>query len=109
MRARKVDDNQAEIVRALRRIGCSVAITSGAGDGFPDIVVGHKGLNLLIEIKDGSKSPSQRKLTPVQIKFHADWRGQVDVVESIQGALDLIKYRLSKYYKKEKLNVNNCK
>ena len=95
MRARRTDRNQIEIVSALRKIGCSVAVTSGAGDGFPDIVVGRTDIhgekrNWLIEIKDGEKPPSERKLKPKQIKFHAEWNGQVDVVTSKEEAINLI-------------------
>lgn len=95
MRAKKIDANQPEIVAALRQIGCSVAITSAAGDGFPDIVVGRTDIygyrrNWLIEIKNINNPPSQRKLTPDQIKFHGEWRGQIAVIESPEEALNLI-------------------
>ena len=91
MRARRTDDNQKEIVKALIKIGCSVAITSGSGDGFPDLVVGYRGKNYLIEVKDGNKPPSQRKLTPVQVEFHKKWTGQICVVKSIDEAIEFIK------------------
>jgi Holliday junction resolvase len=86
-KAASIDGNQPEIVTTLRKIGCSVAITSGLGDGFPDLVVGRRGRNLLVEVKDGSKIPSKRKLTPDQIEFHAAWRGTIVIVESIDEAL----------------------
>ena len=78
-RARKVDRNQAEIVQLFRDLGASVAITSSAGDGFPDIVVqfrnpARRNYNIetvLVEIKDGELSPSRRKLTPDQETFHS--------------------------------------
>lgn len=89
-RARRVDANQPAIVAALRKIGFSVAITSGAGDGFPDIVVGRNHRNWLIEIKDENKPPSHRVLTPEQDKFHDEWRGQVDVVKSVDEAINLV-------------------
>ena len=87
-RAARVDANQAEIVRDLRAIGCSVAITSTVGDGFPDLVVGISNLNYLVEIKDGSKPPSARKLTPAQVDFHRDWRGSVHVITGRTQALE---------------------
>ena len=90
-RAAKVDDNQAEIVAAFRDCGCSVAVTSAAGDGFPDIVVGLRGRNLLVEIKDGSKPPSERKLTPKQKKFHGEWKGQITVCESVDQVLQIVR------------------
>jgi len=86
----RVDRNQNEIVEALRRIGCSVAVTSGVGVGFPDLVVGYRGANYLIEIKDGSKPPSEQKLTPDQQDFKALWRGQYAVVNTPEKAIDYI-------------------
>lgn len=89
-RAAKVDDNQAEIVAAFRRMGCSVAITSAVGDGFPDLVVGYRRHNLLVEVKDGSKPPSKQRLTDDQMKFHGNWRGPVYVVKDVGDAAALI-------------------
>ena len=85
-RAAKVDDNQAEIVRALQAIGASVESLAAVGAGVPDILVGYQGRNVLMEIKDGAKIPSKRRLTSDQVKWHGKWRGQVAVVESIDQA-----------------------
>ena len=90
-RAAKVDDNQSKIVKAFRRMGWSVAPTHQLGKGFPDIVIGKSGVNLLIEIKDGDKVPSKRKLTPDEEEFHAKWRGQIAIVESIDDVIALDK------------------
>jgi hypothetical protein len=87
MRAAKVDDNQKEIVKALRNLGCSVQHLHNVGAGCPDLLVGYKGFNILLEVKDGNKSPSQQKLTPDQIIWHRDWRGHVDVVNSSEQAI----------------------
>ena len=46
-RAAKIDENQPEIVDALRAMGCSVTILSAVGNGCPDILVGFRGINLL--------------------------------------------------------------
>ena len=89
-RAAKVDANQAEIVSALRRVGASVACTHGMGCGFPDLVVGFKGKNILIEVKDGGKPKSARKLTKDQVKWHAEWKGQVCVVKNVDESLAAI-------------------
>jgi hypothetical protein len=56
----------------------------------PDLLIGWRGKNLLVEVKDGSKPPSDRKLTPDQVKWHEAWRGQVCVVKSVQEALEAI-------------------
>lgn len=80
--AHKVDGNQAEIVNALRRAGCSVAITSGVGHGFVDIVVGLSGVTYLVEVK----RPGER-LTPDEQRWHEDWRGHVCIVHNVDEAL----------------------
>jgi len=89
-RAARIDGNQTEIVQALRRVGASVSITSMVGSGFPDIVVGFRGVNWLVEIKDGSKPPSRRKLTGDEQTFFDTWHGQVNVVKNTDEALELI-------------------
>lgn len=88
-RAAKVDANQPEIVAAFRRLGCSVAITSMLGDGFPDLVVARRQKTILVEIKDGSKPPSARKLTPDQMGFHAGWRGTIVIVETVEQVVEI--------------------
>jgi len=90
MRAKKVDTNQSEIVGKLRRIGASVFATHAIGKGFPDIVVGYRGINYLFEIKDGKRSASRKKLTPDEVDFHRTWAGKVHVIESFDNALKII-------------------
>ena len=89
-RAAKVDANQREVVAALRGAGASVQLLHAAGEGCPDLLVGYKGLNMLLEVKDGSKPPSAQKLTPQQEIWHRDWRGHRVVVNSPEAALAAI-------------------
>lgn len=89
-RAARIDDNQPEIVAALRKIGCSVALTHTAGSGFPDLVVGLRGHNFLLEVKDGEKSPSEQKLTIDQERFRSGWQGQYAVVTGPAQAIHYI-------------------
>jgi len=87
-RAAKVDDNQAAIVAALRAIGCTVQSLAAIGKGCPDLLVGCNGKTALIEVKDGSKSPSERRLTPEQLKWHAKWNGgTLAVVCDVESAI----------------------
>lgn len=88
--ASRVDSNQPEIVKILRNAGATVFPTHSVGKGFPDIVVGHRGVNYLVEIKDGDKPPSARKLTQDEEKFHAAWRGDVCIVKNADEALLLL-------------------
>ena len=83
----RVDGNHREIVDGLRNVGASVQSLATIGKGCPDILVGFRGVNYVMEIKDGSKPPSGRKLTPDESAWHFNWRGQVCVVESLQDAL----------------------
>ncbi len=83
----RVDGNHSAIVKALRQAGCAVCDLSGVGKGCPDLLVSRSGENWLLEVKDGSKSPSERRLTPDQEKWHAEWRGRVLVVHSVAEAL----------------------
>jgi hypothetical protein len=89
-RAAKVDANQPAIIFALRSIGARVMPTHAVGQGFPDLVVSFRGRNILIEIKDGSKPPSARRLTPDQKIFHEGWDGELYVVESAEEAVRVI-------------------
>jgi hypothetical protein len=86
-RAARVDQNQAAIVDALRSVGCSVVSLAAVGKGVPDLLVGLRSRNYLLEVKDGNKPPSARKLTEHQEAWHRTWAGQVLTVTSAEDAL----------------------
>lgn len=86
-RAAKIDANQPEIVRALRGVGATVAHLHSVGAGCPDLLVGWRKQNLLLEVKDGAKPPSERRLNDKQVEWHASWKGQVCTVTSVDEAL----------------------
>lgn len=81
--ALRKDDNQQEIVDALRAIGCSVFVLHEPCD----LLVGIRQRTCCLEVKDGAKSASRRKLTPAQVEFRATWRGHFAVVTSIDEAI----------------------
>lgn len=88
MRAAKIDRNQPEIVAALKRCGATVQSLASVGDGVPDLLVGYQGKTVLLEVKDGTKPPSQRQLTDDQIEWHVNWRGGACmVVNGVEEAL----------------------
>jgi hypothetical protein len=89
-RKKRVDANQAEIVKKLREKGLTVLHLHTVGDGAPDICVGCFGLNFLFEIKDPEKFPSQRKLTDDEKKFFDSWMGQVNKVETVEEIIEVI-------------------
>jgi hypothetical protein len=89
-RAARVDRNQPEIVQALRQVGASVQHLHHVGKGCPDILVGFQGLNYLMEIKDGDKPPSRRRLTDDEAEWFAQWNGYAAIVENVDDALRVI-------------------
>lgn len=89
-RIAKVDANQNEIVKALRAVNASVQPIHTVGGGTPDLLVGFRQKNFLLEVKDGSLSPSRKRLTPDEQTWHDGWQGQVVIVESVEQALAAI-------------------
>ena len=84
-RAAKIDQNQTEIVKALRKVGCSVLSLAALGKGAPDLLLGYKGKNVLLEIKR-----PKGKLNDQQQEFRIMWRGDLCVVRSVDEALMVI-------------------
>lgn len=91
MRVRgKVDRNQSEVVKAARQLGCRVLSLAPLGKGAPDLLIAdRRNVLRLVEVKDGSKPPSARQLTPEQAVFHSQW--PVTVVSSVDELLALLK------------------
>jgi urease gamma subunit len=87
---RRTDANQSAIVAALRQVGATVLLLHEVGHGAPDLCAGYRGVNVLLECKDGSKAPSAQALTRHERGFHLNWRGQVAVVRSVDEALRAI-------------------
>lgn len=83
-RAARVDQNQDQVVSALRAAGAFVWII-----GLPvDLLVGYKGKTLLVEIKRDSKA----KFTKLQVNFFENWNGDTLArVDSPESALRLLK------------------
>ena len=89
-RAARTDRNHAQIVGAFRQCGCEVESLAAVGGGVADLLVYQRSRQryLLVEVKDGAKMPSERRLTPAQVEWHK--RFPVDVVESIDDVLALL-------------------
>jgi len=50
------------------------------------------GYTLLLEVKDGNKSPSARALTPAEQKFFDEWTGGlIAIVNNVDEALEILK------------------
>lgn len=93
--ARKVDNNQAQIVRALRDCGLSVAITSSVGNGFPDLAVGGRTqktdwepITLLVELKrpEEYRRPGHG-LTEAERAFHDSYKGAIMITDKAEDVL----------------------
>ena len=88
-----IDSNHTEIVDTFRSLGCIVTSTTCV-KRFCDMVVAYKGLYLLVEVKDGEKPPSQRKLTPKEQEYHLEVASvgcKVHIIKSNKEAINLIK------------------
>jgi Holliday junction resolvase len=91
MRAAKIDANHEQVVSALRAAGASVQSLAGIGKGVPDLLVGFQGKTLLMEIKDGRKTPSERRLSEDQVRWHGAWRGgPLAIVDGVDAALRML-------------------
>lgn len=89
---KRVDANHWEIFSLLKKLGWCVISTAELGGGFPDLVAAKAGVLKLIEVKDGKKRPSARKLTPHEAAYHRDMAAAgcpIVVVESIDQVIEL--------------------
>jgi len=81
--AKRTDANQTEICAALRKVGATVQDLSRVGGGCPDLLVGYRGENYLMEVK-----VKTGRLRQSQIEFQKTWDGDdVFVVRSVDDAL----------------------
>ncbi|MEQ3658623.1 MAG: hypothetical protein ABNH21_06675 [Glaciecola sp.] len=87
-RAAKKDANHVEIVRAFRTLGFSVLDVAQLKNCC-DIFAAKNGKTYAIEIKDGKKPPSARKLSDGEQSFMESWRGEWRLVESIEDVIKL--------------------
>ena len=76
------DHNRDEIIEAFKKMGASVSKLAPV-----DLIVGFPDRTFLVEVKDGSKSPSRQKLTKAEAMFIKSWRGEISIVRSVEDAL----------------------
>lgn len=81
--ATKRDANEPEIIQTLRAMGCTVQQVSIKG--CPDLLVGFRGLNFLLEVKT-----AKGVLTSDEYAFFETWEGQVELVRTPDDALKAI-------------------
>ena len=85
MYIRKTDANQAEIVKALRKLGCSVHSLHKVGQGVPDLLVGYRGVNYLVEVKAVKGAYTQD-----QLEWLDKWRARVYTIRSVEEVCDIV-------------------
>lgn len=92
MRANRIDRNQPEIVRDVRRAGVVWIPTSGDPNiGFDGLLV-FRGRVVPAEIKDPSKPPSARRLTDTEARRKAEIEGQGATYLVVETADDVLRY-----------------
>lgn len=87
----RTDHNQREIVKAFRDAGAIVQHTHQLSHGVADLAIGFAGIMKWVEVKDGEKSKSKRKLTTDETGWHKLWKGYVVTVESLNDVQNLLK------------------
>lgn len=84
-RKAKTDNNQKEIVSALRLCGFSVLSLHQVGKGLPDLLCKLPyGKIHLVEVKNGDR---KGKLNDKQIEFHAVW-GPFIILSNVDEAVE---------------------
>ena len=91
--ARKVDTNQADVIQWYQDLGYEVINTSGAGNGFPDLIAVRKhgwGENdpiyydiIFIEVKRSKYA----KYTQAQKEFNEKYPGLAVRVETVEDVM----------------------
>lgn len=104
--AKKRDANEKPIVDALKALGASVYQMDGCGAGFPDLLVGYNGRNVLIEVKqpEGAYKPGGRNykakkqggLDDDQVLWHSRHNGQVATATTVDEAVQIVLSRRSR-------------
>lgn len=85
-----MDANQAEIVKALRKLGAVVTPIHMVGNGVSDLLVSFRQRWLVLEVKDGAKPPSKRELTPDEERWIGEQRAPVFIVTSPLEAVNFL-------------------
>lgn len=83
--ARAVDANQGDIIAVLQAAGATVRTLQLEAQGIPDLLVGFREINYLMEVKT-----VRGKLNPRQVAFFETWQGQKAVVRTVAEALAVI-------------------
>ena len=86
------DANHAEVVKAFRKLGAYVVDCAALKNAF-DLLVIHEGKYYIVEVKDGEKPPSQRRLTQGEVvcKLGVEMAGgEYHLVQSLEDVTTLL-------------------
>ena len=89
--AARIDENQPEIVKALRAAGAAVTPLHRVGQGVSDLLVSFRQKWIVMEVKNPFKPKADQELTPDQVKWIGLQRAPVYVVTNAMEAVDFIK------------------
>ena len=78
----KRDKNERDIIRALEQLGCSVQALNCTAPDIPDLLVGFRGVNILLEVKE-----RKGKLSEGQAHFMETWQGQCVMARTPEEAV----------------------
>lgn len=95
--ANRKDENHGSVKAVFESLDCSVIDVSDAPCGF-DLIVGYKTQAIAVEVKDGDKPPSARKLTLNENNAHNAWRGPKAIVKSQEEAIAVAKLLRSRHF-----------
>jgi len=77
--AARVDGNQPDLVEYLRALGATIQHTHTV-PGALDIIVGFRGIDQRVEIKDPLQPKSKQKLTDLEANTFLSWKGRTPIV-----------------------------
>lgn len=96
-RAARRDANHSSIKDVFESFDCSVLDIASTPCGF-DLVIGYKTQAILVEVKDGEKPPSARKLTENEFSAHLNWRGPKAIVTNNDEAVAVAKLLRARHF-----------
>ena len=82
----KTDIIQKQCVEAAKKLGASVVSLASIGGGCPDLLVGFRGKNFLLELKSTPKA----SITKDQKIFHEVFEGSIKVIYSVDELIETL-------------------
>ena len=87
MIAKKVDLNQNQIIKDLRKIGATVTVISSLGRGVPDLLVSYESKWYVFEIKNPELPKSKQRLTKDEQNWINKQRASVHIIRDMYDIL----------------------